>query len=322
MRSGGVTGRPSRRTASNGRRVSWTTSPARDRGACRATSTSIVVRLRRGEPPAHTRRSGGSAPRRRPSRAAPARSRPRGRDGGVADGVDPAEPRMCSRPARTRPSIAPDESGSARSCGARDQPVLRRRRAPRSWRQRRRGAARGASDVDPSRRWQRRKEAAALGCRTLTAEAHRHRIVHPRRPRAGADGTELVQLRRDLVTVQGLHERLAGAEDAAHDRPALAAQGVGGLRVGQAGDVGGDEDVAVDLGERADRGEDLGLLGAQRRVLALAGARLGRGVELDAGDAAARPRGGGRCGGGASRRACSAARESPLSSRGRRRICS
>jgi hypothetical protein len=78
----------------------------------------------------------------------------------------------------------------------------------------------------------------------------------------------LVRLRSDPFTVQGLHERLAGAVDAAHDRAALASQDVRRFRVGEAGDVRGDEDVAVDLREGADRGEDLGLLGAQRRVVA------------------------------------------------------
>ena len=78
-----------------------------------------------------------------------------------------------------------------------------------------------------------------------------------------ADGTEFDAVTPRSLTVQGLHERLAGAVDAAHDRAALAAERVGGLRVGEAGDVRDDGDVAVDLGQGADAARTVGLLGAR-----------------------------------------------------------
>ena len=255
---------------------------------------------------------GGSAPRRRRRRAA-RRAAGRGGGRGVADRVDAAEARCGARRAGATADRSRCRRGRARA--ARPRVTIpscavasaRDRRHQRQATARRGGGLTFASlsaAERPGGRGRRVRVDVGGG-----SGACRHRAA---RRRAGpADDAELVRLRRDPFTVQGLHERLAGAEDAAHDRPALAAEGVGRLRVGEAGDVGGDEDVAVDLRQGADRGQDLGLLGAQRRVVALAAAQLGRGVELDAGDAAARPRGGGRCGGGASRRACSAARSRP-----------
>lgn len=85
---------------------------------------------------------------------------------------------------------------------------------------------------------------------------------------------------RGVVLVEALRNLLAGAKQAARDRPLAHAQRAGGLAVGQAGDVDGDEHVAklfAQLGNRLVH--HVGFDGALGTPFAALISRLGASVE-------------------------------------------